>query len=67
MKVNIQLLVDGTSIDHNDLIIQPSQLQDDTVDVFQNNSTQSTTSPSTQPVTVDTDENEEEEEEETDL
>jgi len=62
MKVNIQLLVDGSSIDHNDLIIQPSQLQDDTVDVFQNSSTQPTTPPPTQPVTVDTDENEEEEE-----
>ena len=62
MKVNIQLLIDGTSIDHNDLIIQPSQLQDDTVDVFQNNSTQPTTPPSTQPVTVETDENEDEEE-----
>ena len=36
MKVNIQTIVDGTSIDHNDLIIQPSHIQDDNVDVFQN-------------------------------
>jgi len=63
MKVNIQTLVDGTSIDHNDLIIQPSQLQDDTVDVFQNSSTQ----PSAQSVTIATDEDNEEEEETTDL
>jgi hypothetical protein len=40
MKLTIQSLVDGTSIDHSDLIIQSSQLQDDTVDVFQNNSNQ---------------------------
>ena len=62
MKVNIQTLVDGTSIDHNDLIIQPSQLQDDTVDVFQNSSTQ----PSNVPPSA-TDEDEEEDEETTDL
>jgi hypothetical protein len=36
MKTNIQSIIDGTSIDHNDLIIQTSQIQDDTVDVFQN-------------------------------
>jgi hypothetical protein len=35
MKLNIQTIVDGTSIDHNDLIIQPSHIQDDNVDVFQ--------------------------------
>jgi hypothetical protein len=57
------MLVDGTSIDHNDLIIQPSQLQDDTVDVFQNSSTQ----PSAESVTISTDEDNEEEEESTDL
>lgn len=68
MKVSIQTLVDGTSIDHNDLIIQPSQLQDDTVDVFQNGLTQQTTTlPSSQSVTISTDEDEEEEEETTDI
>jgi hypothetical protein len=68
MKVSIQLLVDGSSIDHNDLIIQPSQLQDDTVDVFQNSSTQQSSVPlSTQSLTITTDECEEEEEESTDL
>lgn len=42
MKTNIQLLVDGTSIDHTDLIIQPSHLHDDDdVDIFQNGLTQS--------------------------
>jgi hypothetical protein len=42
MKVNIQSIIDGTSIDHNDLIIQTSQIQDDTVDVFQNGTVPST-------------------------
>jgi hypothetical protein len=35
IKSSIQTIIDGTSIDHTDLIIQPSQLQDETVDVFQ--------------------------------
>lgn len=50
MKSSIQTIIDGTSIDHTDLITQPSQLQDDTVDVFQ--------TPTTQPV-VDNEEGEE--------
>ena len=33
MKVNIQSIVDGTSIDQNDLIIQSPQIPDDSVDV----------------------------------
>jgi len=40
MKTSIQTIIDGTSIDHNDLIIQTSQPQDDTVDVFQTPATQ---------------------------
>ena len=40
MKASIQTIIDGTSIDHTDLIIQPSQVQDDTVDVFQNPASQ---------------------------
>ena len=63
MKVNIQSLVDGTSIDHSDLIIQPSQLQDDTVDVFQNSSIQ----PPTLSVITDDDEDEDEGPETNDL
>jgi hypothetical protein len=59
MKVNIQTIIDGTSIDHNDLIIQPSQLQDDTVDVFQNGASQ----PPITPPTIATDDDDEEEEE----
>ena len=58
MKLTIQSLVDGTSIDHSDLIIQSSQLQDDTVDVFQNNSNQ----PPSSSVIVDEDEQEGEDE-----
>jgi hypothetical protein len=57
MKVNIQLLVDGSSIDHNDLIIQPFQLHDDSADVFQNGTTHQPSSPlSSQSVTITTDE-----------
>lgn len=53
MKTSIQTIIDGTSIDHNDLIIQSSQPQDDTVDVFQ--------TPTTQPQpAVDDEEGEEE-------
>jgi hypothetical protein len=53
MKTSIQTIIDGTSIDHNDLIIQSSQPQDDTVDVFQ--------TPTTQPQPVVDDEEGEEE------
>jgi hypothetical protein len=35
MKTNIQTIIDGTSIEHSDLIIQPTHNQDDNVDVFQ--------------------------------
>jgi hypothetical protein len=42
MKASIQTIIDGTSIDHSDLIIQPTPTtnQDDNVDVFQNGLTQ---------------------------
>jgi hypothetical protein len=36
MKTNIQTIIDGTCIDHSDLIIQTASNQDDNVDVFQN-------------------------------
>lgn len=52
MKTNIQLLVDGTSIDHTDLIIQPSHIYDDDVDIFQNGLTQSSVLSSTLSTTI---------------
>jgi len=45
MKTSIQTIIDGTSIDHTDLIIQPSQVNDDTVDVFQTPTTTTTPQP----------------------
>lgn len=41
MKTNIQMIIDGTCIDHSDLIIQPAGNQDDNVDIFQNVTIQS--------------------------
>ena len=65
MKTNIQTIVDGTSIDHTDLIIQPSQLNDDNVDIFQNGLIQHpiTSTTLTTNITENADENEDDEEE----
>lgn len=41
IKTSIQTIIDGTSIDQDDLIVKTTQFQDDTTDIFTNELTQS--------------------------
>jgi hypothetical protein len=43
IKTSIQTIIDGTSIDQEDLIVKTTQFHDDTPDIFTNEITQSTT------------------------